>query len=381
MTAPAAELRDVQVIYQGRTVLDLPDFSVEAGETLAVIGPNGSGKSTMLRQLALLERPSQGRVLHNGEVIANGGAALRRRRRLALVMQQPLLRNVSTWENVATGLRFRHVSREHIRRQVDHWLERLGIARLSKHNARLLSAGEAQRASLARALVLEPDILLMDEPFAALDPPTRQSLIDDFRDILTDVHTTTVFVTHNRVEAQALGDRLAVLIDGQLRQVGSPDTVFARPESEEVAAFVGVENILTGRVSGLSDGLSIVSVGKGRITVVGEYGEGEELVIGIRPEAVVLEPISRQEALTSALNRLVGPIVRVVPQGILARVEVDCGFPLVTLVTRESMVNLGLSKGIEVLAAFKATGINVIRRSPPRRDPRTTPGNPTVTFA
>lgn len=368
MTAPAAELRDVRVVYQGRMVLDVPKFSVEAGETLTVIGPNGSGKSTMLRQIALLERPTQGCVLHNGEEIANGGEALRRRRRLALVMQHPFLRNVSTWENVATGLRFHHASRERIRQQVDYWLERLGIARLAKHNARLLSAGEAQRASLARALVLEPDILLMDEPFTALDPPTRQSLMDDFRDILTDVHTTTVFVTHDRVEAQSLGDRLAVLIDGQLRQIGSPDEVFAHPESEEVAAFVGVENILTGSVSGLSEGLSIVSVGKSRVTVVGEYPEGEDLVVGIRPEAVVLEPVSRQETLTSALNRLVGPIVRVVPQGSLARVEVDCGFPLVSLITRESVLNLGLSSGVNVLAAFKATGVHVIRRNRPSRD-------------
>ncbi|MDP6402954.1 MAG: ABC transporter ATP-binding protein [SAR202 cluster bacterium] len=365
MNAPAAELRDVQVVYHGRPVLDVPSFSIESGVTLTVIGPNGSGKSTMLKLLALLERPTRGQVLHNGQAVTNGGNALRRRRRLALVMQQPLLRNVSTWENVATGLRFRHSPRNDTRRQVEYWLEKLGIAHLAERNARSLSAGEAQRASLARALVLEPELLLMDEPFTALDPPTRQSLLDDLHDILDDVRTTTVFVTHDRGEAQVLGDRLAVLIDGRLRQVGSPDEVFSTPDSEEVASFVGVENILSGRVTRQSDDLATVTVGQGQVTLVGRFTVGEELVMGVRPEVVVLEPVSREDARTSALNRLRGPIVRIVPQGALARVEVDCGFPLVSLVTRESVLNLELSPGAHVLAAFKATGIHVIRRSHP----------------
>ena len=362
MTTGAAELRDVAVVYQGRTVLDVPQFTVESGGVLTIMGPNGSGKSTLLRVLGLLERPTRGQVFHNGKGVGSGrGEALQHRRRLALVMQQPLLRNVSTWENLATGLRFRRVPKPELRLRVGVWLERLGIAHLARRNARSLSGGEAQRTSLARALVLEPDILLMDEPFAALDPPTRQSLLDDLRDILNDVNTSTVFVTHDRAEAQALGDRLAVLIEGRLRQVGRPEVVFSMPASEEVAAFVGVENILTGRVRRQVAGLATVAVGPGGVTVVGEFAVGEELVMGLPPEAVVLEPPSDNVTPTSALNRLHGTIARVIPQGALARVVVDCGFPLVSLVTRESVLNLALSRGTHVAAAFKATAVHVIR--------------------
>ena len=363
MTTPTAELRDVRVVYRDRVVLDVPHLALEPGGILTVIGPNGSGKSTLLRVLALLERPTQGQVFHGGQRVNSSGDSLHYRRRLALVMQEPLLRNVSAWENVATGLRFRHVPGKEIRRRVDYWLERLGIARLARRNARSISGGEAQRVSLARALVLEPEILLLDEPFGGLDPPTSLSLLEDLQSILYQVGTTTIFVTHDRGEAQALGDRVAVLMEGRIRQVGRPDEVFASPASEEVAAFVGVENILTGRVSRQAGGVATMVVGPATISVVGEFTTGEELVIGIRPETVVLEPVSRDAILTSALNRPSGLITRITSMGALARVSVDCGFPLVSLVTSQSVENLALSQGTAVLASFKASAIHVIRRS------------------
>ena len=366
MTTPIAELRNVKVEYGGRVVLDVGYLALEPGSTLTVIGPNGSGKSTLLRVLAMLERPAQGQLFYRGQPVSNDGEALHYRRCLALVMQEPLLRNASTWENVATGLRFRRVSSRETRRRVDEWLEKFDISHLAGRNARSLSGGEAQRASLARALVLEPDILLLDEPFASLDEPTRLSLIEDIHRILYQARKTTIFVTHDRSEAQALGDRLAVMIDGRLGQMGRPQEVFATPSSEEVAAFVGVENILTGRVSRQAGGLATVLIGPAALSVVGDYVLGEELVMGIRPEAVTLESFSREAVLTSALNRLSGSVSRITPMGALARVWVDCGFPLMSLVTNQSVENLSLSSGTEVLASFKASAIHVIRRG--RRD-------------
>ncbi|MDP7090380.1 MAG: ABC transporter ATP-binding protein, partial [Dehalococcoidia bacterium] len=267
MTSSVVELREVKVERDGRTVLDIQHLQLELGKTLTVIGPNGAGKSTLLRVVGLLERPTHGTVFHHGEATGDGKQDLILRRRLAVVMQRPFMRNASTWDNVATGLKFRGIGGSEAKRRVGDWLDRLGIAHLADRNARELSGGEAQRASLARGLVLEPDLLLLDEPFAALDEPTRLALHDDLRNILQKVQTATLFVTHNRIEAQTLSDELAVLMDGNVRQAGSSYDVFYRPNSEEVATFVGMENIFSAHIIEQSGGLAAARVGRAEITL------------------------------------------------------------------------------------------------------------------
>ena len=192
---------------------------------LAVVGPNGAGKSTLVQVLALLERPARGEVLFDGAPAS--GNALPYRRRMAVVFQEPLLLDTTVESNVGSGLALRGVPVQEQRRRSTEWLERFGIAHLAKRSARTLSGGEAQRMSLARALVLEPEVLLLDEPFSALDQPTRAALIDDLDRVLMASRIATVFVTHDRSEALRLGDRIAVLMDGRMRQVGSPAEVFA----------------------------------------------------------------------------------------------------------------------------------------------------------
>ncbi|MDP2662406.1 MAG: ATP-binding cassette domain-containing protein, partial [Dehalococcoidia bacterium] len=213
------QARGLRVAQGGAAILEIEDLKVDPGETLAVIGPNGAGKSTFLKALALLQRPTGGEILLDGVSVNYRASLLPYRRRLALVMQQPLLRDVSTFENVATGLRFRRTPRREARERAEHWLGRMGIGHLAGRRAATLSGGEAQRASLARALVLNPDLLLLDEPFADLDPPTRDSLLFELRPILREAGATTIFVTPDRDEALRLGDRLAVLIRGRLCQV------------------------------------------------------------------------------------------------------------------------------------------------------------------
>jgi tungstate transport system ATP-binding protein len=161
------------------------------------------------------------------------------RRRLALVMQEPLLLNRSVSENVALGLRYRGVSASERARRVDQWLERLGIGHLATRRAGHISGGEARRASLARAFVLEPALLLLDEPFGGLDTPSRQRLIGDLRVILAETRTTTVFITHQLEEALELSTRLAVMLAGRIQQIGVPGDVLARPASAEVGEFLG----------------------------------------------------------------------------------------------------------------------------------------------
>ena len=236
------ELHDLLVKRGNLPALTLDHLTIHNGEVLAVVGPNGAGKSTLLLTLARLLKPERGEILFDGQQ-ATAEPDTVYRRRIALVMQDPLLFDTSVFDNVASGLRFRGVSKEEIRRKVPLWLERLGVGHLSKRRAGQLSGGEAQRVSLARALVLEPQLLLLDEPFSALDPPTRSRLLDDLGLLLNETATTTVFVTHDLGEASQLSERMAIIVGNRLRQVGNPDEVFATPADEEVAQFLNHKTV------------------------------------------------------------------------------------------------------------------------------------------
>jgi len=238
------EGRDLVVVLGGQKVLDVPSFTVREGEVMMIIGPNGSGKTTLLLTLALLLKPASGTVLYRGQPIAGTKLVLHQRRKLAVVFQEPLLLNSSVTDNVTLGLKLRGVPHEEIKRRAEKWLDRFGILPLAKRQARLLSGGEAKRTSLARAFALEPEVLFLDEPFMALDSPTRQGLFDDFESVLRETKTTVLMVTHDRDEATILGDRVAVIIEGEVRQVGTPESVFDTPVDEAVAAFVKIRNVL-----------------------------------------------------------------------------------------------------------------------------------------
>lgn len=231
------EVRDLLVKRRTVPALQLDLLTIQEGEVLAIVGPNGAGKSTLLLTLARLLKPERGEILFDGQR-ASAEPDTIYRRRIALVMQDPLLFDTSVFDNVASGLRFRGVPKDEIRQRVPLWLERLGVGHLSKRRAGQLSGGEAQRVSLARALVLEPQLLLLDEPFSALDPPTRSRLLEDLGALLDETATTTVFVTHDLAEAAQLSGRMAIIVSNRLRQVGNPDELFTAPADEEVAQFL-----------------------------------------------------------------------------------------------------------------------------------------------
>jgi molybdopterin-binding protein len=356
---PALAVRDVRRQYSPTWSLIVPALDVYPGEVLAVIGPNGSGKSTLLRVLGLLEAPDAGEVRFRGEraTVPDGLAV---RRRMAMVFQKPLLADVTVAANVALGLVFRGVTAGEREGRVGRWLERFGIAALARRQARTLSGGEAQRVALARALVLEPDVLLLDEPFAGLDEPTRAALLPDLGAILGAERVTTVLVSHDRGEAQALADRVAVLMGGRLQQVDETGRVFQAPASEEVARFVGVETIVGGEVVAADGGVVLVKVAGRTLEVAAPAHPGERVRLGIRPEDVTLGQAPEGTGRSSARNHLTGTVVRVTP-GSPARVLVDVGFPLVAAVTARSIEDLGLRPGAPVTAVFKASAVHVIR--------------------
>ncbi len=354
---PKLAARNLTVVRGGRTVVDVPALDVPGGGVLAIIGPNGAGKSTLLLQLALLERPDAGEVLFEGQ--PTRGRELALRRRMAVVFQEPLLLDRGVRANVEAGLALRGVARGARRERATRWLARFGVHGLAGRSSRTLSGGEAQRVSLARAFALEPEVLFLDEPFSALDQPTRTAIIDDLAAVLTETHVTTLLVTHDHDEAARLGDVVAVMMHGRIKQAGTPSGVFGAPVDEETAAFVGIETMFAAHVTGAAEGLlSLVTPGGGTIEAVGDAGSGQALVC-LRPEDVSIS-LPGAAGAGSARNRLAGRVRRIARAGADARVEVDCGFPLVARLTRRSLEELDLDAGTEVVVSFKATAVHLI---------------------
>src|SRR5215218_2703159 len=213
-SGPVLRLCGVNVRYGDRVILDLPELSVAAGEVVAIMGANGAGKSTLLHVAALLQRPQTGEVWIAGER-ATPRTSRRLRRATAMVLQEPLLFDVSVVANAASGLRFRGVRRQEAERRARQWLAEFGVCHLATQSARTLSGGEAQRASLARAFAVEPQLLLLDEPFAALDPATREALVPELAARLRETRTAAVIVTHDVAEARALTNRVLILPHGR----------------------------------------------------------------------------------------------------------------------------------------------------------------------
>ena len=231
------QIRDLRVERNGRDVLRIDSLDIQRGETLTVVGPNGAGKSTLLLVLARLLKPSRGDILYDGKSLKQWNE-LEYRRRISFVFQAPLLMDLTVEQNVALGLKFRGTPQEAMRARAGKWMKQLGVEALAKRRAGQLSGGEAQRVSLARAFVLEPELLLLDEPFAALDPPTHAKLLEDLSTILKQDQRTAVFVTHNLSEAAKVSHRIAVIAGGVLRQVGTARQIKSKPADEIVAAFL-----------------------------------------------------------------------------------------------------------------------------------------------
>jgi len=383
-TSPAlVEVRDLVVVRGAHPVLTIDHLAIADRETLALVGPNGAGKSTLLLALASLVRLARGQVWFRGSPVGSGDE-LAYRRHIGLVLPDPLLLNTSVFANVAAGLRFRGVSSADSGARVMDWLGRLGVGHLSRRPAREISSGEAQRVSLARALVLEPDLLLLDEPFASVDAATRATLLDDFERLLRETHVACVIVTHDLDEAVRLGDRMAVVVEGQLRQCDAPERVLSAPLDGDVAAFVGAETRLPGRVVSTHEGIALVDVGQCQIEAVSAVQPGRSVLCCLRPEDVTLWSIdgrgsgtgevrrrlsgspgdSAAEAparfVSSARNQLPGRVSRTVSQGSLMRVSIDCGIPLVASITRASAADMALEEGKKVIATFKASAVHLI---------------------
>ncbi len=346
--------------YDGQYVLKDISLKIERGEVFAFIGPTGAGKTTLLRLLDLLEVPSSGSIYFDGrDVTRTRHERLEARRRMSFVQQKPIVFTMSVYNNVGCGLRWRRERGEAIRQKVENALGLVGMADYRDRDARTLSGGEMQRVAIARALVTEPEVLFLDEPTANLDPVSTSKVEEVLAHIIRRQGATVVMATHDMSQGQRLAGRIGVLKNGEILQVGSPNEIFSSPKSKEVAEFVGIENILGGVVVEREDNLVTIEVAGVTIQAVSGYAVGDKVYALIRPEDITFT-LSKDNS--SARNVFRGRITRVTPVGPLVRIEVDCGFPLLGVVTRRSAQELDFAVGREVYASFKATAIHAIKR-------------------
>jgi tungstate transport system ATP-binding protein len=355
------ELKDLEVVRAGTTLLTIPSMKVRSGEVLAVIGPNGAGKTTLLQTICGLLRPRKGEILFEGKRVGQELDLYAYRRKVTMVFQEPLLFDTTVFENVSAGLRFRGVGGKVREKVVEENLARFGIGHLRNRSARTLSGGEAQRTSLARAFATGPEVLLLDEPFGALDAPTRESILEDLHGILRDSRITALFATHDRAEALRLSDSVSIMKAGRIVQTGTPEEVMNRPVDEFVASFVGMETILSGQVMRREEDVFVIDVAGSHVEVAGSAVAGEQVTICVRPENVTICRLDGQGA-TSARNVFKGRIEKIDARGFYYRIQLDCGFPLVAYVTGSSVRDLGLREGALIGASFKATAIHVVSR-------------------
>ncbi len=357
-----------------RAVLDEP---LEPGRVLVLFGPSGSGKTTVLRAVAGLDRLDAGFVRFAGETWSDVAAGVhlppQARRAGFLFQEYALFPHLDVAGNVGFGLAGLPAAER--RRRVGESASLLRIEELLHRRPAHLSGGQRQRVALARALAPRPRLLLLDEPLSALDGPTREELRGELRGLLHRLGIPSVLVTHDRVEALTLGDRLAVIADGEVRQVGAVDAVFSAPVDPVVARAVGTENVLLVRVVSRADGLAVVEAAAAkaaagppagvatgvRLLAVDPGGLDGEAFACVRAEEVILE---RGPAPgSSARNRLEAEVVATALEGPLVRVTLDCGFRLVALVTRQAAAELGLAAGTRVTALLKAQAVRLVPRA------------------
>jgi len=346
------------------------DFTLEAdvafgGRVTGLFGASGSGKSTLVEIVAGLRKPSAGTVALGDTVLNDGERGVflpPERRGVGFVPQDgALFPHLSVEGNLRFAEKHGRAGKGVFSRA--HVCGLLGIGDLLQRWPASLSGGERQRVAIARALVSAPRLLLLDEPLAALDAPRKASILPYLQRIGDEFGLPVLYVSHVPQEMLALCDDMAVLADGKLLQHGPVEEVFRRPASPAVARIVGVETVAPGRLLGGEGDLAAVAVGTARIIGLADQLPAgvRDVLVSIRAEDVML--VAAGSALvTSARNRLLGKVVALVSEGATVRAELDCGFALTALLTRQAVAELQLTPGREILALIKAPSVHLIAR-------------------
>ncbi|MCX7991926.1 MAG: ABC transporter ATP-binding protein [Proteobacteria bacterium] len=344
-----------------RHVLNIDELSIYKGERVCVIGENGAGKTSLILAMSGLLNFEEGDIFFYDKKIGKDISKSHYLKRIAIVFQDPLLVNDSVYNNIAMVLRFRKISNNQIKERVNNVLSRLKIEHLLNRNVNSLSGGEAQRVNLARAIVLEPEILFMDEPFSAIDSSYKDNLISDLSEIIREKNITLILSTHDRYEAFRICERFIVLEKGQIVSDTDQELLLSSPCNEFSASFIGYETILNGIVESCEEGTYIAKVGNNKIFGVGEFKGGDRLIICINPENVALsvKPIKEDSSIRNCLK---GVVTEINNLGYYFRVKVNCGFEIVSNITKKSFDELKIEKNSPIYVEFKAVSVHSFKK-------------------
>lgn len=306
------------------------DLMINDGELLTLLGPSGSGKTTTLRMIAGFIEADEGSLWFDDRDIVSVPP---RERNIGMVFQSvALFPNMTVYQNIAFGPEMAEWPQERIIKRVEELADLLGIRELLFRKTSEISGGEAQRVGLARALAKEPALLLLDEPLSALDPQLRERLQAEIRRIQKKVNITTIYVTHSQDEAFTISDRVAIINDGMIEQVGTPEELYDNPVNEFVASFIGSGNIFRGKIAEQNDGQLLVQVGKSRLLFPGNGKVGEYITFSVKPEDVLISTENKE-------NWVKGEVLSITPQIGLFKVIISFeNIQIISLTTNEKLI-------------------------------------------
>ena len=337
----------------GSFKLDNISFESPDGEYLVVLGPSGAGKTMLLESIAGLVSIDSGKIFINGKDVTKLPPE---RRNVGFVYQDYMLfPNMTVEENIAFGLAMHDTPKSERDRRVQEMMEFLGIDYLKGRRPRTLSGGEKQRVALARALIINPEVLLLDEPLSSLDAQVRKKLREDLKKIHEKHPVNVIHVTHDQIEAFVLADRIGVLSQGRLLELGTPEEIFKKPKTEFTTKFVGFDNVFKGRAK-RENGITLVQVGDLVFQVISK--KKGTITFAFRPEDVI---VSREKLKSSARNQFTGKITEIIDEGPLVRLKINVSDIIISaIITKKSFVDMNLRHGDIVTFIVKTTSIHVL---------------------
>jgi ABC-type sugar transport system ATPase subunit len=345
------EIKNLNV-QMGKFFLKNINLDVKDGEYFVLLGPTGSGKTVLLESIAGLNAITSGEVWINGKDVTDLNLE---HRKIGFAYQDyTLYRHLPVRDNISFGLMWKNMKKREIEKAVDQAIELLGLSNLLEKRPWSLSGGESQKIALARAIAIKPDLLILDEPLSAVDSETKEDYERELKELHNRLKLTTIHVTHNFEEAIALGDHIAVIMDGQILQTGTPDEIFRKPTSELVARFLMTRNIIEGEVSDSPDGHSIFTADGTELAV--DTNLRGKVHASIRPEDIL---ISVEPLHSGASNSLQGTITRIVDRGSVIYIRVNVPPEFICLVLRRSLKEMGLQEQEKAFITFDASDVNI----------------------